>query len=87
MSRCSGSFDLVLACLSVHNLHPTSRREQAMLEAVRVLRPGGRLAIVDIFGTRGYLSVLTAAGMREPRRSRLLAGIFPPARAVTAAAP
>lgn len=81
------SFDLVLACLSVHNLHPTPRREKAMLEAVRVLRPGGRLAVVDIFGTRGYLSVLAAAGMKDPRRSGLQAGIFPPARVVTASAP
>lgn len=81
------SFDLVLACLSVHNLHPSSRREKAMLEAVRVLRPGGRLALVDIYGTKTYLSVLVAAGMRQPRRSRFLGGIFPPARAVTASAP
>lgn len=78
------SFDLVLACLSVHNLHPSSRRERAMLEAVRVLRPGGRIAVVDIYGTKTYLSVLVAAGMRHPRRSSFLAGIFPPARAVTA---
>jgi arsenite methyltransferase len=78
------SFDLVLACLSVHNLHPSSRREKAMLEAVRVLRPGGRIAVVDIYGTKTYLSVLVAAGMRHPRRSSFLAGMFPPARAVTA---
>ncbi len=81
------SFDLVLACLSVHNLHPSSGREEALLEAVRVLRPGGRVAVVDIYGTKTYLSVLAAAGMRHPRRSRVLAGIFPPARVVTASVP
>lgn len=48
------SFDLVLACLAVHNLHPTARREQAIREAIRVLRPGGQVAVVDIFGTRTY---------------------------------
>ena len=81
------SFDLVLAGLSVHNLHPSSRREKAILEAVRVLRPGGRIALVDISGTKTYLSVLVGAGMRHPRRSRVAAGIFPPARVVTASAP
>lgn len=78
------SFDVVLACLAIHNLHPTSRREDAVRQATRVLRPGGQLAIVDIAGTKAYLSALTQAGMREPRRSRYLFGIFPPARTVTA---
>ncbi len=78
------NFDLVLACLAIHNLHPTSRREDAIGEAIRVLRPGGRLAIIDIAGTKTYLSAITEAGMRDPRRSSYLFGIFPPARTVTA---
>lgn len=82
-----GSFDLVLACLAIHNLQPTARRQNAIGEAIRVLRPGGQLAIVDIAGTESYLSATTNAGMRDPRRSGYVPGIFPPARTVTATNP
>jgi arsenite methyltransferase len=78
------SFDLVCASLAVHNLHPAARRERAISEACRVLRPGGRLAIVDIAGTRTYAATATAAGLRDVRRSGFVLGIFPPARMVTA---
>jgi arsenite methyltransferase len=82
-----GSFDLVLACLAIHNLHPTARRENAIGEAIRVLRPGGQLAVIDIAGTASYLSAATNAGMRGPRRSGYVLGVFPPARTVTATRP
>lgn len=78
------SFDVVLACLAVHNLHPKSRREQAINEAVRVIRPDGRLALVDIAGTKGYARTAAAAGLADVSRSGFLAGIWPPARLVTA---
>jgi len=81
------SFDLVLACLAIHNLHPTARRKNAIAEAIRVLRPGGQLAVIDIAGTGSYLSAATNAGMRSPRRSGYVLGIFPPARTVTATSP
>lgn len=37
------SFDLVVACLAIHNLHPMRRREQAVREALRVLRSSASL--------------------------------------------
>jgi len=78
------SFDLVLACLAVHNLHPAPQRERAIDEATRVLRPGGKLAVIDIAGTRTYLATASKAGMRDARRSGYVLGIFPPARIITA---
>jgi ubiquinone/menaquinone biosynthesis C-methylase UbiE len=78
------SFDLVLACLAIHNLHPHSRREQAIREATRVLCPGGHLALIDIAGTTTYATTATAAGLTDVRRSHYIRGIFPPARTVTA---
>lgn len=77
------SFDVVLACLAIHNLHPSKRREQTIREAVRVLRPGGRLAIIDIAGTKTYTAVARASGLHEVCRSSYRLGIWPPVRVVT----
>ncbi|MFI1158343.1 class I SAM-dependent methyltransferase [Streptomyces sioyaensis] len=43
-----GEFDVVLSSLAIHNIKDVEGRRRAVAEAVRVLRPGGRLVIVDI---------------------------------------
>src|SRR5262245_38053133 len=48
------AFDLVVSNVAVHNLKGRAAREKAIEEAVRVLRPGGRLLIADLWGTRLY---------------------------------
>ncbi|MEV4744305.1 class I SAM-dependent methyltransferase [Streptomyces sp. NPDC049555] len=64
------SFDLVAGCMALHNLHPAGRRRTALAEAVRVLRPGGLLLLVDI-RSRRYPAALTALGMRDVVRRSL----------------
>lgn len=81
------SFDLVTGCLSVHNLHPGSRRAECVSEAFRVLRPGGKLLLIDFSGTAQYVRLAVEAGMADVDRSGLLGGTFPPCRAVTATKP
>lgn len=81
------SFDLVLASLALHNLHPASRRQQAVREAIRVLRPGGRMLILDIAGTKLYTRTGRSAGLAGVQRSGFVAGIWPPARLVTGRQP
>src|SRR5262249_38999395 len=44
-------FDVVVSSLAIHNVRGRARREKAITEAVRVLRPGGRLMIADIRAT------------------------------------
>ncbi len=56
------SFDLVVSSLALHNLSSRAQR-RALGEAVRVLRPGGRLLIADLRGTGHYLEPLRDLGM------------------------
>jgi ubiquinone/menaquinone biosynthesis C-methylase UbiE len=65
----NNSFDFVLSSLAIHNIHG-SARAKAIDEAVRVLRPGGRLIIVDVRGTRRHQEQLIRLGMLDVSRRR-----------------
>ncbi len=82
-----GSFDVVLSSLALHNIHDREEREGALRELTRVLKPGGRLTIVDIWDTGEYARVLREGGMEDILRSGLRFDIFPPVREVTARKP
>lgn len=80
------SFDLVLSSLAIHNISGRAGREKAISEAVRVLRPGGRLMIVDVRGTRQHQTQLARSGMNDVAR-RWLGWRYGIARLVTATKP
>lgn len=61
------SFDVVLSSWAIHNLPESSDRTAAIDEIVRVLAPGGRIAIADIGRTGEYVSTLRAAGLDATR--------------------
>lgn len=65
------SFDVVVSSLAIHNISDSAGREKAIVEAVRVLRPGGRLVIADIRATRQHEAQLAKLGMRDVARRRL----------------
>lgn len=65
------SFDLVVSNIAIHNVKGQAGRNKVIDEAVRVLRPGGRLMIADIGGTGQYRNHLIALGMREVGRRNL----------------
>jgi arsenite methyltransferase len=65
-----GGFDVVLSSVAIHNIHDLSERRRAVLEAARVLRPGGRLLIAD-FGADRYAAWLRAAGLGDARHREL----------------
>src|SRR5690242_18800628 len=64
-------FDLVVSSLAIHNISGRAGREKAISEAVRVLRPGGRLMIADIRATRQHRAQLAKIGMNDVARRRL----------------
>ncbi len=61
-------FDVVVSNVAIHNIPRRAGREKAIDEAVRVLRPGGRLMIADVRGTRHYQGRLVQVGMRDVSR-------------------
>ncbi|MGD9897240.1 MAG: class I SAM-dependent methyltransferase [Candidatus Methylacidiphilaceae bacterium] len=65
------TFDLVLSNLAIHNIPEEKGRKQALEEAVRVLKPGGRLLIADLFRTEEYVEWLQQAEMTGVSRRRL----------------
>jgi arsenite methyltransferase len=60
----SASFDLVVSSLALSNIREAGSRPQALREAVRVLRPGGRPCIVDD-GADRYAAVLQDVGRTD----------------------
>ena len=85
------SFDLIVSNVAVHNVKGDVARRKAIAEAVRVLRPGGRLMLADI-GSRQYQKDLTRLGMTNVRRRNLgwrlwWSGPWLPTHLVTATKP
>ena len=58
------SFDVVVSMTVIHNIPSRDARDQALRELVRVLKPGGRIAIFDLLHTSRYKEVLQRAGMK-----------------------
>jgi SAM-dependent methyltransferase len=56
------SFDLVVSSLALHNVPNSDDRATAVSEALRVLRPGGRLLLADALHTDAYADTLRKAG-------------------------
>ncbi len=55
------SFDVVVSMLCLHNIE--ERRDQALREIARVLRPGGTAVLSDLAGTGEYARLLAAQGL------------------------
>jgi cyclopropane fatty-acyl-phospholipid synthase-like methyltransferase len=77
------SVDAVVSSLAIHNLSTGADREIAIAEIVRVLRPGGAVALIDIAHVGEYARALRARGCAVERIG-LVPTIFPPARELMA---
>jgi SAM-dependent methyltransferase len=65
------SFDAIVSNVAIHNIAGAAGREQAVDEALRVLRPGGRLLVADIKHARRYEARLRALGAIDVARRGL----------------
>jgi ubiquinone/menaquinone biosynthesis C-methylase UbiE len=88
----SDSFDLITANVAIHNVKGVDGRRRAIDEAVRVLRPGGRLALADMKYTDRQVRRLSELGMLDVERRSLgwrmwWGGPWAPTRLVTATKP
>lgn len=57
------SFDAVITMTVIHNIPSSAGRDQALRELMRVVKPGGRVALFDILHTARYIGLLRQAGM------------------------
>ena len=81
------SFDAVVSSIAIHNLDDADDRELAGHEIARVVRPGGRVAVLDLRATGEYAIAFEDAGLVDVERSGLSFRMYPPVRVVTARRP
>lgn len=60
-----GCFDVVASALAIHNIPSAAGRAAAVTEALRVLRPGGRMILVDFRHAARYAEELRELGARD----------------------
>lgn len=63
LSFADASFDVVLSLYCIHNIEDKAEQKAALLEIVRVLKPGGRVLIGEYLPTHRYANVFREAGL------------------------
>jgi SAM-dependent methyltransferase len=79
----ANEFDVVVSSWALHNIYQREEREQALREIMRVLKPGGRVLLVDIRHAQEYAKFLNQAGLVEVQLSPPNFLFVIPSRAVT----
>jgi arsenite methyltransferase len=77
------SVDIIMASMAIHNVKSKEGRQKALLEIHRVLKPGGKIALMDFKYTKEYLTILKGMGLNNAVRSGLIFRMFPPVRIVS----
>ena len=80
----NSSIDVVVASKAIHNVPDQAGRRRVIEEVTRVLRPGGQVAIMDIFLIHEFAEHLRACGLQEVKVETLVYPAYPVLRLVTA---
>ncbi|WP_051472169.1 class I SAM-dependent methyltransferase [Patulibacter minatonensis] len=80
-------FDVIVSRDALAMLPSGAARREAAAEIARALRPGGRVALLEPFGTRAVVEELRARGLTDATRSRRRWSTMPPLRTITATKP
>jgi arsenite methyltransferase len=81
------SFDVVLTSAALHSIREKSKRDEAIREIIRVLKPGGQVAIYDIFHISEYQQLFLESGMEQIKHWGTLRWYLPFATLLTAVKP
>ncbi len=77
-------YEVVISSLAIHNIPERDERTQAVREMFRVLKPGGRMLIFDLFYTGSYALALREAGASDVQLSGFKFLWCVPSRSLTA---
>lgn len=80
-------FDVILSSYALHDVRDPAERRKALLEMARVLKPGGRVRILDTRHTEEYVTALRDAGLVDVTRSKMSFLYILPSRIVSARRP
>ncbi|GGD47563.1 class I SAM-dependent methyltransferase [Paenibacillus nasutitermitis] len=83
MPFADNEFDVVVSSLAIHNIPSSEERYRALSEIMRVLKTGGRFAVLDFQFIREYGQVFERLGAVHVRIVGQHWLIFPPVRIVT----
>jgi len=67
----SDALDVIVSSLAIHNISDAAGRREAIEDAYRVLRPGGRLLVADFRATSEHVETLNALGATEVKSRNL----------------
>ena len=73
----AASFDVVVSSICLHNIPSPEGRAKAVSEIYRVTKPGGRIALFDLFRVGEYTAALRELGAAEVVESGLSYGVLP----------
>lgn len=76
-------FDVITSSLAIHNIKKREDRCKAMEEIIRVLKPNGRFAILDIHNINEYAKDLKQLGISNVKVVGPHFLLFPPVKIVT----